>query len=181
MKTIFNYILKKKVKFELEICCFRLKKARSFIKNYEKNEISSDENLNFSINEIQSLNEIHIPSFSSDVIDCYALNLNFKKEDLPHIMQDFWKSLIWAKLPPKPILILIPEPLKSSGVSEVDFLNQMKLIRLTDRPWKIFVNKENLEKSIFDWISQIASNVIRKSKKEEFEKEQNKNKILPEV
>jgi len=134
--------------FSLNIGYYRVGKARAFIENIT----SEDLLIEWDVTEVKSITDIYIPKTSSELIDGYILNLQIDEDNVEQIRREFWNHLIWGNFPSLPLLIIIPEKKKVGSVSRVDVLSALSLIRLTDRPWEVFVNEEDVEGKIVNWL-----------------------------
>ncbi len=145
--SLIKFLQGKHDSFPLTIEYFRIGKARAFIDDISDDDLVID----WSVKELDMISDIFIRK-QSDLTDGYVLNIDLDEDNLDRVRREFWNHLIWGGLPPHPLCIVVPEKRRVGTLSRVEVLSALNLIRLTDRPWEVFVNVEGVEDEVAAWL-----------------------------
>ena len=164
MKALINFIRGKQVVFKLDICYVKVGSAKSILERLQP-DISTKYEVEWNVHEIAELRKLNSTTICSEMFDGYIFNLEVNEENINKIKREFWQKVLWEGLLPIPLAIIIPSLERNSSLSIQEFLKKMTLIRVTDRPWKVFYNSKELFSELVTWIVEVVSTVTRNFEK----------------
>lgn len=173
MKNLIKFARNKPLDYQLDLYYFRIGKAEGFLEKFREIIDPETEDVTWELEEVASLSDIYVTKFEkSRKYDAYVLNLEINEDTLEDIRRGFWQDFIWKGIPKKPIAIVIPNVSQIGSLDESEVLEVLSLIRLTDRPWKLFSNDEQLVTQLKDWLYEVCYTMMKIHHKQAYNKEQ---------
>lgn len=169
MKDLVGFTVGKLNKKDLKFHYLRVGKAAPLLDKLR--ETTEEDNIEWVQHETTSFGDYHFGKSYSDY-DGAIINLGINEDNLPEMRRDFWENYIWkTKDMPLLVAVIIPDSTTFGSLTGAQIQEGLSLVRLTDRPFKIFENKEGNIDEITEWISSMASIIHRKEREEESENE----------
>lgn len=131
----------------------------------ELQALTKEYNINWRLEEVDSLEELYVPKFSDPLLDGIILSLDVTDENTESVRRSFWNNFIWAGLIPLPLAIITPDESLLGSLSQTEIYRILHLIRLTDRPWKHFCTHDPI--AILNWVLPASSSVLRRMQKQQ--------------
>ena len=170
MKNLVRFAFDKPLTFKMELMYFRIGKAKGFLEDFN-DSLTEDENIKWELEEVQSLAEIYVPKYkNSENLDAFVFNFDVYEEEAESLRKSFWQDIIWKSFPNKPIVLIFPDTAESGNMSLTEILETLSLIRLTDRPWKVFLNDGNLTSDLKQWLKEVCYTPMKINTKNKYYK-----------
>lgn len=166
MSEVLKFTIGKLNKKELKFHYLRIGKAAPLLDNLREDSEDNELEAEWIQHEAQTFQDYHYGS-SYEEYDGTILNLGVNDENIAEIRRQFWEYFIWKTQDrPQLLAIVVPDYNSFGSLSKGQLIEALSLVRLTDRPFKIFENKKETIPEIVEWLTSMASVVHRKHREE---------------
>ena len=165
MKKFFGFLMGKIDNSSLHFHYLRVGNSTPILDQLR--EITKEiEDVKWVQHESDSYGEYHFGTTYGNY-DGAIINYDIKEDNLQNNRKDFWENFIFkTRDHPIPLAILVPSSDQFGTLTIPQIYEALSLVRLTDRPFKIFEYSDTVDDEIVTWLSKICSLVHRKTKEE---------------
>jgi len=169
VKEVLNFIRGKLDTTGLKFHYLRIGKASPLLDQLR--EASKGLEITWEQYEAESFAEFHFSESYAD-FDGALINLGISDENAGEFRQQFWQDFIWkTKDMPLLLAIVYPDTTTFGSLSKGELMEALSLIRLTDRPFELFENRDDVDQQIIEWLSSLSSIVHRIEREPEISEE----------
>jgi hypothetical protein len=170
VKEAFNFVRGKLDITGLEFHYLKIGKAAPLYDGLS--ELSAIHEIKWINHEADSFQDYHFGASYAE-FDGAVINLGLTDENVADMRRGFWEEFIW-KTGDMPLLVavVIPDTSSFGSLSRSQVQEALALVRLTDRPFKIFEHTPMVVEEVFGWLTSHASIVHRLHREPEEDKKE---------
>ncbi|MCY3413273.1 MAG: hypothetical protein INQ03_16655 [Candidatus Heimdallarchaeota archaeon] len=165
MSKFINFAMKKIDTTGLHFHYLRVGKAKPLLDRIKEN---LDEETTFTQHEVKQLAEFHYSATYTEDYNATIINIEIQEDEIANIRRDFWENYVWkTDNDPLPLALIIPNSKDFGSLTTAETSEALSLIRLTDRPFRVFELQEDVELNVMNWLFDVCSIVHRHEKEED--------------
>ncbi|MHA2250140.1 MAG: hypothetical protein ACXAD7_07250 [Candidatus Kariarchaeaceae archaeon] len=161
MKKLIGFMFRKINTHNLRFHYLRVGKAGQLL---DRLRDESEVDVEWIQHETETFGEYHFGK-SYEEYDGAIVNLSIDDDIIATMRRDFWEQFIWKTQDnPLVLALVIPDSSKYGTLTKSQVFEGLSLIRLTDRPFDIFENKEGSEAEIVTWLTRMTALVHKQER-----------------